>query len=305
MKRALLALVFLLLTLSLLACGTSTEGDDVTEPADNGESDFFVPPSDTADPPETVTSDVVDPPLDEGTNPADIPAPEDTDPVPTDEGTPPDDTPAVPTDEGPQPTDEGTPPDDTPAIPTDAGPTDVGTPPSDAGTGPTIDVKPVEDVPAQVDIATPQPDAGNQCSEICGDVDQDGLLTVADVGALQELMPGAGITIVMDPCVQNAADTFRDGLFTAADVHQLNGLLSGIIADACSPCANGCGDVNGDGDVNNLDVDELVAAAVEPPPMDACLYWSGDLIPDELINVNDIMKLTNHLNNGTPLSCVE
>lgn len=299
MKRALIALVPLLLTLSLQACGTSTESDDVTEPTDNGQPDLFVPPNDVPGPGETISvdsdappvPDTTDPPTDEGPEPTDIPAVEDTDPVPTDEGTPPDDTPAIPTDAGP-----------TDAVTT---PSDAATPPSDDGPGPTIDVKPVEDVPTPVDIGTPQPDAGNQCSEICGDVNQDGLLTVADVGALQELMPGTGITIVMDPCVQNAADTFRDGLFTAADVHQLKGLLSGIIADACSPCANGCGDVNGDGDVNNLDVDELVAAAVEPPPMDACVFWSGDLIPDELINLSDVMKLADHLANGTLLSCIE
>ena len=262
---------------------------------------------DTTDPP---SGDLIPQNGDEGPDPTDITDAEDTDPEPTDEGTPPDDTPAVPTD-------EGTPPEDTPAVPTDAAPTDAVNPPSDAaatdaanppsddGPGPKIDVKPVEDVPAQVDIATPQPDAGNQCSEICGDVNQDGLLTVADIGALQELMPGAGVTIVMDPCVQNAADTFRDGLITAADHHQLKGLLSGIIANACSPCANGCGDVNGDGDINNLDVDELVAAAVEPPPLAACIFWSGDLLIDEIINVADVLQLTNHLANGTPLSCIE
>jgi hypothetical protein len=43
MKRVLLALVPFVLTLSLLGCGTTDEGNETADFTDNGQPDLFVP----------------------------------------------------------------------------------------------------------------------------------------------------------------------------------------------------------------------------------------------------------------------
>ena len=72
-------------------------------------------------------------------------------------------------------------------------------------------------------------------------------------------------------------------------------MAEGLVSSGCLPCERNCGDVNGDGDVNVLDVN-LAGNNIASPPEDgleACAFWAQDVNGDGTMNVLDLTMIVN------------
>jgi hypothetical protein len=139
---------------------------------------------------------------------------------------------------------------------------------SDTGIPLEPDVVPEPDVAPEPDTTQPQDtQEPPECSELCGDANQDGELTLEDIQAFQTLM--AKENAAVDSCVFAAADVIQDGQLTKRDLIFLDMLLqqgfgaefSPGVEGGCEPCTLTCGDVNEDGALGPEDAQLLHAVS--------------------------------------------
>jgi hypothetical protein len=126
------------------------------------------------------------------------------------------------------------------------------------------------------------------CTESCGDVNGDGDVDSGDIGR--------SIIIVAEPqvptvCEFLAADTDGDGMLTEADIELISPLSFGTATGGCTPCELACGDVNGGGTVEILDVSlarEYVDDVTVPT---LCQFVAADANSDLELTERDIRLL--------------
>jgi len=139
------------------------------------------------------------------------------------------------------------------------------------------------------------------CTEICGDVNQDGTVDSADLTLLDAALAGDE---PLDVCAQESADLKADEGLSPADRALLAAKLKGLVDTACVACSAPCGDVDGDGSVTVIDVEILTDAILQGIPYDGCTFWRSDVNSDGIVNVGDITALIDVINDlGGTLSC--
>jgi hypothetical protein len=118
------------------------------------------------------------------------------------------------------------------------------------------------------------------CSGLCGDVDDDGSVTSADVGVLEGMLGGSTAH-----CPASQGDLNADGELTQADLELLSAIVDGWVdaEQACQPCNAPCGDANQD---NAVDISDSVAAngLLDTPPVAACAFWAADVNGDGTVD---------------------
>jgi len=137
----------------------------------------------------------------------------------------------------------------------------------------------------------------SMCTGLCGDANQDGVLSVTDLvnaGAFQsgDAMPNA--------CQLMAADVVMTGAITHADLSLISMLIVGRVTGGCEPCARTCGDVNGDGmrDITDQTLTSRIASLEEV--VDFCTFWAADTDADRDIDSMDAAAISGFLFSGDP-----
>ena len=161
-------------------------------------------------------------------------------------------------------TDEGNPVDEGAAL--DEGPPGVDTAQPDSE--------------ASGDTGGPQ-DSGNpiQCTGVCGDTNNDGVVNDQDVVALGGVLQGNPSNV----CADQQSDVITDGNVTVADLNALRALVNGTGWGGCEYCSFECGDINADGNINVLDVGAMNAILSNGTPDNVCTLWSADVNGDGVI----------------------
>ncbi len=134
-------------------------------------------------------------------------------------------------------------------------------------------------------------DAPPTCTGLCGDVNQDGMLDVADERRVRELTAGAGA----NACELAAADVLLTGTITDADGHIVSALVEGRVSGGCAPCDLPCGDANGDG---SLDLGDSTTITSFPVVADFCRYWAADTNGDGVVSSMDAELVTDFVLRG-------
>jgi hypothetical protein len=167
--------------------------------------------------------------------------------------------------------------------------TDSAEPDGSADALPNADAAPPSDIPTPI------------CTEICGDVNQDGALDETDLSLLDATLGGGP---PLDACGLHSADLKADETLSPADSTLLAAMLKGLVDQACQACAAACGDIDGDGALGVLDIQLLTDTILAGLPMDGCLFWRSDVNHDGVVNVGDVTTIIASINGlGDKVSC--
>ena len=140
------------------------------------------------------------------------------------------------------------------------------------------------------------------CTDLCGDANNDGVVTSEDAEFLSETILAGGDA----GCAASQADINADGKLNVLDVtaivaftnDEVDGLFCSapVETDEAESCSAICGDVNQDGEVSAEDATLLGAVILGQEESDACDAIHGDANGDGFINVADVVALTAYVN---------
>jgi hypothetical protein len=167
--------------------------------------------------------------------------------------------------------------------------------------GTTADVSPTVGDAAVVDAAVdPNDGAPPTCVGLCGDLDGDGVVTDADMIALRDALAGRGAAA----CPVNG-DLDADLDLDATDVALLRLLIDGRITDGgCHRCTQMCGDLNGDGMRDPIDVTRLRnLTALGESTTTACEWAAANVNGDTRVDSRDADMLSDYLFAGGAPIC--
>lgn len=123
-----------------------------------------------------------------------------------------------------------------------------------------------------------------ECTNLCGDVNQDGSVTAADRVGFDALD-----TLDEDPlCARAAADVNGDGSLDDRDARLIDGFVAGTLDPGlCGPCGGICGDLDGDGVVTESDKSVVRALEMSGRLPSACELDDGDIDHDGDVDTDD------------------
>ena len=151
-----------------------------------------------------------------------------------------------------------------------------------------------------------------ECTRVCGDATQDGLITSDDGDAIDDAKGGGS---ALSRCGAMDADVYRGGMITEADLHIVQWMARqqsadggrGSLPPACEPCLGGdppaprrCGDLTGDGNVDAND-EIVLRSTSEMIITDGCQFWAADVNGNGVIDSSDSVLLES----GAPLVCAD
>ncbi|MBF0409989.1 MAG: hypothetical protein HQM10_21780 [Candidatus Riflebacteria bacterium] len=129
-----------------------------------------------------------------------------------------------------------------------------------------------------------------------GDLNSDGKIDARDTGLL--------INMIINRKYNKAADLDGSGKVDWSDYYLINEMVRGTRKTAPADEANLKGDFNGDGILNQADLDFIIRMYFNPALYAGTAYKKiADLTGDGKIDINDIVKLVNAINNPPVQPC--
>lgn len=123
-----------------------------------------------------------------------------------------------------------------------------------------------------------------ECSEICGDVNQDGQVTSSDLSALQPFIEGSQTPTA---CQQEWADVTGDGAIDLRDRYMVGVLIVGSATGGCTSCEQTCGDVNDNGEINTSDLTSFLNYSEGDETPSVCTFLAADVKGDGELDEGD------------------
>lgn len=127
------------------------------------------------------------------------------------------------------------------------------------------------------------PSVAEGCTDVCGDVNQDGVFNAEDGATFNEIFDA----LDDDPCGRVGADVYIDDRLDVRDDLVMAWLVAGEgrydRCDACELCNGICGDVDRSGEVDDEDVaalETLVAGGGANAAICGCQLWAADVTGD-------------------------
>lgn len=130
------------------------------------------------------------------------------------------------------------------------------------------------------------------CASDCGDVNGDGMVSLADINRIGLLASGEETPTA---CELWTADTDGDGELSRRDAQLVFQTVAtagtSVVPGMCTPCVRSCGDVNDDGEVNGADASALAGFLAGSATATACDYVGADVKRDGEITEADRQAL--------------